>query len=231
MVRRWRQSKRARRGEIASRLSAEGVKRYLAAHPAFFLREAAWLAHLELPDGLPADLVSLAHRQAAFLRAERDRLAGELQTLRAVAAANDRVARKVVALLVALQRANTPEAVRATVLTWATRELALPCVRWCATLPAPLAEWLGERPLRAAALPLDEALTKWLGSTRLRSAALLAVAPSLWLFFAHHDASYFTEEKGTLFLEQIRDGVRAAWSRVEPLADAGAEEWLENSGG
>ncbi len=231
MVRRWRKSKRSRRAEPSSRLSAEGVKRYLAAHPAFFLREAAWLARLELPDGLPADLVSLAHRQAAFLRAERDRLVGELEALRAVAAANDRVARKVVALLVALQRANTPEAVRATVLTWAARELALPCVRWCATLPAPLSAWLGERPLRAAALTLDEALTKWLGGAPLRSAALLAVAPSLWLLFAHHDPSYFAEEKGTLFLEQIRDGVRAAWSRVEPLANADAEVYREGGGG
>lgn len=204
-------------------LSARAVKRYLTAHPAFFMREAAWLATLRLPDGAPADVISLAHRQATRLRRERDRLATQLAEWAAIARANERLARQVVALLVALQSAQTPEAVRETVLAWAKREFAFPCVRWCEALPLAVRRWLGLRPLRVAALPPDATVTAWLGET-YGSAALLVIDEGHWLLFAHAAPDYFDERNGVLFLEQVLAGIRAAWARVQGQAGAmGAE--------
>jgi uncharacterized protein YigA (DUF484 family) len=213
-------------------MNDQDIADYLHEHRDFFQSHMELLAELRLPNPHGEQAISIAERQVILLRDRVHVLESKLAELIAFAEDNDAIGEKMQRLALALMRADSVDAIFASLYLRLTDDFSVPHAALRAW--GPLTE-VGMREfsdvpddIRTAASALTlpqcgknapEGVLSWFegGGEHLRSFALIPFAEDRLhglLVLASEDETRFYPEMGTLYLKWLGEMVSASLSRT-----------------
>jgi uncharacterized protein len=214
-------------------MNDQDVATYLHEHRDFFRTHMELLSELSLPSPHSGQIISIAERQVILLRDQVRVLESKLAELIAFAEENDAIGEKMQRLALALMRADSLDAILASLYLRLADDFSVPHAAlrvWGTRVEAGLTEFADvSEDILAATSGLTqpqcgksapEGVLPWFkgGGSHLRSFALIPLAQDSLhglLVLASEDDKRFYPEMGTLYLKWLGEMVSVSVSRTQ----------------